>query len=165
MGLLDIFLKKEDIVPRGDEELVSPVKGKMVPPCEIPDDVFAEEMMGQTVGFFPANGDIVCPINGVVKVMFPTGHAFGIEGNDGNGYLVHIGINTVSLNGKGFSTYLKVGDKVKAGQKAVKVDLNVLNESNLNNTVILAVTEKKAYDFRIQFIDFGLVEKGQVISQ
>ena len=81
MGLFDKLLKKKE------EIIVSPASGKMIPASEINDPVFGEEMIGQTIGIIPTEGTIVCPIDGIVEVAFPTGHAFGIKGNDGNGYV------------------------------------------------------------------------------
>lgn len=85
--------------------------------------MFAQEIMGQTIGFVPKNGLIVSPANGTLEVVFQTGHAFGVRMQDGTGLLVHIGINTVDMNGKGFKIFARQGDTVKAGQPIIFVDL------------------------------------------
>ncbi|WP_296878944.1 PTS glucose transporter subunit IIA [Thomasclavelia sp.] len=157
------YLKKE-ILPVNDSTIVSPVKGKIVFANMINDSMFSEEILGQTIGFIPKDREIVCPVNGVVEMLFPTGHAFGIRGNDGNGYLVHIGINTVNLNGKGFNAYIKENQKVKAGQLAIKIDLDEIKGQGYDDTVILIVSEKKKEDFNVNYLDLDFVEKGQIIN-
>ena len=165
MGLFDRFKKKEEpAVSFDDNDIIAPVVGKMIPASEISDPVFGEEMMGQTIGFIPDGGDVACPVNGSVVVMFPTGHAFGIKGNDGNSYLVHIGIDTVSMNGKGFKPFIKQGDTVKAGQKAVQVDWNEVKKQGYQTTTMLIVTEPKEENFKNSYIPFGTVEKNQKIN-
>ena len=156
-------IKKENIFV-GDSTVVSPVEGIFVSANKINDPIFGEEVLGQTIGFVPIGKEIVCPVNGVVEMIFPTGHAFGIRGNDGNGYLVHIGINTVNLNGKGFNVYLKENQKVKAGQLAVKIDLDEIKRQGYDDTVILIVSEKGKEDFKVNYLDIDYVEKGQIIN-
>ena len=164
MGFFDKF-KKNDTIPVTDsKDIVAPVKGTMIPPSEISDPVFAQEVMGQTIGFVPEEETIVCPVNGKVEVLFPTNHAFGIRDAFGTVFLVHIGIDTVSLNGKGFKAFIKVGDQVKAGQKAVEIDTNKLKNAGYNLTTMLIVSEKETEDFKVNYIPYGTVEKGQKIN-
>lgn len=162
MGLLDRF-KKQEASKYGDADIVAVANGEMVPPSKISDPMFAEEMMGKTIGFKLADGKIVSPANGKVEVMFPTGHAFAVRMADGTGLLVHIGINTVELNGKGFKALVKEGTAVKAGQTMVEVDLDVVKEAGLDSVTMLIVTEpiKDVYEY----IDYGSVARGQVISK
>lgn len=166
MGIFDKFKKKEDIPDTEAKDIVAPVKGKMIPAAEISDPVFSQEVMGQTVGFIPLEEDFVvgCPVNGTVEAVFSTNHAFGIRDNAGNVYLTHIGIDTVSLNGEGFKPFIKVGDKVKAGQKAIKVDTKKLKSKGFDLTTMLIVSEKEAEDFVVNYIPYGNVEKNQKIN-
>ena len=165
MGLFDKIFKKDELQVFKDTDIVSPVTGKMIPANEISDPVFGEEMMGQTIGIIPSNGDVVCPVNGIVEVAFPTGHAFGIKGNDGNSYLVHIGIDTVSLNGNGFKMLLKQNQQVTAGQIAVEANLTAIKKSGLDTTTMLIVTEKEDPNFKVDYIGFQNVEKGKKINK
>lgn len=173
MGLFDKLLKKENketevqenLPAVADTAVVSPCTGKLIPAAEISDPVFAEEMLGQTIAVIPTDGTVVCPVNGTVTTMFPTGHAFGVTANDGNAYLVHIGIDTVSMNGKGFNVLLKEGQKVVAGQNAVIVDLNEIAKAGLDATTMLIVAEKVSDDFKVDYITSGDVVMGQVINQ
>lgn len=148
-----------------DSDIVSPVTGTKILTSSIADQVFAQEVMGQTIGIIPSDGHIVCPVNGEVEVMFPTGHAFGIKGFDGNSYLIHIGIETVQLQGKGFTSYLKQGQIVKAGQKAVDVDLTYVKENHLDTTVMLIVTQKQHENTVISFKEDSRYVKGEIINK
>lgn len=147
-----------------DKDVVSPVKGKMIPCSEISDAVFSQEMMGQTIGFEPYDGVICSPVNGIIEVMFPTHHAIGIKAADGTGYLVHIGIDTVVLNGDGFKAFVKQGDNVKAGQKIVEVNLDKVKKAGYPLTTMLIVTEKPSDDYRVKYIDCREVERAEVIN-
>lgn len=156
MGLFDKFKKQEFTI-------LAPVTGQMVAAKEISDQVFAEELLGQTIGFVPEDGKVVCPVGGKVEVAFPTGHAFCIRATDGNSYLVHIGVDTVSLNGKGFKAHLSQGQNVRAGDAAVDIDIDVIKEAGLDPTVMLIVAEKTDDDFLVDYIDCGPVKLGDKI--
>lgn len=136
----------------------------MIPASEINDPVFHDEMMGQTIGFTLKNGKIASPADGILEVMFPTGHAFGIRMADGTALLVHIGIDTVKMNGRGFNIKAKQGEKVKAGQIMVEVDLDQIKAAGYDSTTMLIVTEPIKEE-KISFIEFGEVARGQKISK
>lgn len=162
MGFLNIFKKKEVLPVIPDENIVAVCDGEMIPAKDINDAMFSKEALGKTIGFLPASGEIVAPCNGVLEVMFPTGHAFAIRMKDGTGVLVHIGINTVDLDGKGFEVYAKQGSQVKAGQKIVDVDLDVVKDAGYDPTTMLIITEKvdgKDYSFS----SFGFKKKMEII--
>ncbi|MGE5674185.1 MAG: glucose PTS transporter subunit IIA, partial [Mycobacterium leprae] len=101
-----------------------PVDGQVKPITDVPDPVFAEKMMGDGFCVEPTSGIVVAPVNGTVVTLFPTGHAIGIRSKEGLEVLVHIGIDTVKLNGVGFLPLVKEGDEVRAGQPVVEVNLN-----------------------------------------
>ncbi|MDO4500537.1 MAG: PTS glucose transporter subunit IIA [Erysipelotrichaceae bacterium] len=162
MGLLDIF-KKEKLKEYDDNQIVSVCDGEIIDNVKIEDEMFANEMLGKTIAFIPEKKEIVSPCNGTLEVVFPTGHAFAVRTKDGTGILVHIGINTVDLNGRGFKVFCKQGEKVKAGQKIVEVDLNLVKESGYPVTTMLIVTEpveNKSYEFN----KTGKVEKAEPIN-
>lgn len=162
MGLFNIF-KKDNNLNIKETDIVSLGNGKMISPKEINDPMFAEEMMGQTIGFILSDGEVVAPATGKLEVLFPTGHAFALRMNDGTGLLVHIGIDTVNLKGKGFKVLKKQGDKVKAGEAVVKVDLDTVKQAGYDATTMLIVTEPIHDGEKINFIDFGNVKKSQII--
>ena len=97
--------------------------------------------------------------------MYPTGHAFGIRRPDGLGVLVHVGINTVNLNGKGFKLYAKQGETVKAGQKLIKVSTEWIRDEGYDLSTMLIITEPLNKDERIQFIDKKHVTRGEIINK
>ncbi|MCF0114775.1 MAG: PTS glucose transporter subunit IIA [Erysipelotrichaceae bacterium] len=137
----NLFNKQEEKVYE-DSAIVAVADGKMIPASEIDDEMFSQEMMGQTIGFEISNGDICSPVNGTLEMLFPTKHAFAVKSADGTVFLVHIGIDTVSLNGKGFKSLVDVSSKVKAGQVIVKADLKTIKDAGFPVTTMLVVTEK-----------------------
>ena len=162
MGLFNIF-KKDNNLNIKETDIVSLGNGKMISPKEINDPMFAEEMMGQTIGFILSDGEVVAPATGELEVLFPTGHAFALRMNDGTGLLVHIGIDTVNLKGKGFKVLKKQGDRVRAGEAVVKVDLDTVKQAGYDATTMRIVTEPIHEGEKINFIDFGDVKKSQII--
>ncbi len=163
MGFFDKF-KKEKLHDFEDSDIVAPVSGKMVPAVEISDSAFADELLGQTIGILPEDGTVVSPVNGKIVTMFDTGHAFGVEDNNGNTYLVHIGIDTVSMNGKGFQILVKQESSVKAGQPVISVDLKAVRDAGFDPIVMLIVIETPSDDFKVNYIPCGNVKKGQKIN-
>lgn len=162
MEFLNVFKKKETLPNIPDDKMVAVCDGEMIPAKDIKDEMFSKEALGKTVGFIPSSGEIVAPCNGVLEVMFPTGHAFAIRMKDGTGVLVHVGINTVDLDGNGFDVHVKQGSQVKAGQKIVDVDLNAVKKAGYDPTTMLIITEgvdNKEYSFS----SFGQKTKAEVV--
>ena len=117
--MFSLFGKKPK---QGEDEILSIAKGRMFPLEEVKDEVFSKKMMGEGVAFELGEDQVCAPATGELTALFPTGHAFGIRRKDGVELLVHIGIDTVELNGEGFTIQAKQGDKVTAGDPIVKVD-------------------------------------------
>lgn len=160
----NIFSKKE-VVTLPNHAVVSPVSGKMINPTEISDNVFSQELLGQTIGFQPSDSIIVAPFAGTIEVFFETGHAFALKSANGTGILVHVGIDTVSLNGNGFQKFAHQGDYVEAGQKILEVDFNKIRSAGLDPTVMLILTEQITEDFKFNYIDPQNVVYGQIITK
>ncbi|GAB3062396.1 glucose-specific PTS transporter subunit IIBC [Virgibacillus ainsalahensis] len=117
-----------------DEVIFAPMKGKVVPITEVPDDVFAGKMMGDGFAMVPEEGKIVSPVNGKIVNVFPTKHAIGIQSEGGKEILIHVGIDTVHLNGDGFETLVEEGDDVKVGQPLLHADLSYIGK-NAKSTI------------------------------
>lgn len=117
MGLLGKLFKGNNI------EIGAPASGEIVPISQVKDPTFAEEMIGKGVAIIPSDGKFYAPANGQLVALFPTGHAYAINTDDGAELLVHIGIDTVKLNGECYTIHAKQGDMVKKGDLIVEVDL------------------------------------------
>lgn len=139
------------------EEVMAPVTGELVQLEEVPDPTFSEKMMGDGIAIKPTDGTFVAPVSGEIVNIFPTKHAVGIQSEAGVEYLLHIGLETVSLDGKGFEAHVKQGDKVKAGDKLVTVDLAFVAE-NADTISPLVITNEVA---SVEKVDAQVVTSGQ----
>ncbi len=108
------------------ERVVSPADGDIVDLVDVPDEVFSQKMAGDGVAIIPRSNTFVAPISGVLSKIFSTNHAFSITSDMGVEVLVHIGLDTVALNGKGFERLAKEGDKVSVGQPIINADLEFI---------------------------------------
>jgi glucose-specific phosphotransferase system IIA component len=109
-----------------EETFVSPMTGRLMPITEVPDQVFSQKMMGDGFAIEPTEGVVVSPVEGEIVNVFPTKHAIGIRSKGGREILIHIGIDTVNLQGEGFKAFISEGDAVKPGQKLMEVDLTLI---------------------------------------
>ncbi len=125
----------------GFEEIGAPADGTLVSMEEIPDEAFSSGVLGKCIGVIPDNGNIYAPCGGIVTMVAKTLHALGIRSDSGHDVLVHVGINTVTLDGKGFSCKVKVGDRVAKNDRIMTVDLDLIKDAGLDTTVITAVAE------------------------
>lgn len=121
----NFFKKRKD---KSNVELLVPVTGEIIPITEVPDPVFGEKMMGEGIAFIPTDGKFYSPVQGEIVQVAPTKHAVGIVTDDGTEILIHIGLETVALKGKGFSMKVALGDKVTVGQLLVEVDLGYIGK-------------------------------------
>lgn len=123
-----------------EETLTSPVKGTQIPLSEVADETFASEMLGTTVAVEPADGKVVAPCDGEVSNIFETGHAVCITTESGGELLIHIGIDTVKMDGKGFTKKVSDGDKVHAGDILVEADLEEIKNAGYQTTTMMILT-------------------------
>ena len=123
-----------------EETLTSPVNGTQIPLSEVTDETFASEMLGTTVAVEPADGKIVAPCDGEVSNIFETGHAVCITTESGGELLIHIGIDTVKMDGKGFTKKVSDGDKVHAGDILVEADLEEIKNAGYQTTTMMILT-------------------------
>ncbi len=127
------FLKKK-------EEFGNIVNGKVINIEQVPDPMFAQRMLGDGFGVEPQDGTFVSPVSGTVNLVFPTGHAFGITDANGVEILIHVGINTVELEGKGFQIFVEQGQKINKGDKLVQVDLKAIEDAGISTTTAVIFT-------------------------
>lgn len=107
---------------------VSPLAGTLVPLTDIPDPVFSEKMLGDGLAIEPSDGRVYAPCNGTVATLFPTGHAIGLVADSGHELLIHFGMDTVTLDGQGFSAHVTQGEQVQAGQLLITVDMDTIRD-------------------------------------
>lgn len=148
MGLFDMFKKKsEPAAPAGPasvsaqaapDTLCAPVSGRVIKMTDVPDPVFSGEVVGKGCAIWPDDETVYAPISGTVAVTM--GHAVGITGDDGVEALVHIGVDTVDMEGRGFTGFVKQGDKVAAGQPVIKMSRAAIAEAGHPDCVVLAVS-------------------------
>lgn len=144
----EVPVKEEEKVQRslGNEIIIaSPMKGEIMPLNEVNDETFASEMMGKGVAIKPVDGKVVSPINGIVQTIFKTKHAIGLKSEDGTEILIHIGMDTVQLEGKHFKAYVKDGDKVKIGDTLIEFDTEAIKKEGYELTTPVIVTNTNDY--------------------
>lgn len=136
--------KTEKIVEK-DVEIKAPVNGKAIDLSEVKDEVFAGGALGKGVAIIPEDGRICAPCDGVVSLVYPTGHAIGIQSENGAELLIHIGMDTVTLEGKCFDIKVKQGQAVKAGELLIEADLEGIRSAGLDITTPIVVTKVDDY--------------------
>ena len=133
MGLFDLFKKGnkgEEVKKEFDGKVIAPISGNLLPLSEVPDEVFAQKMIGDGVAIEPtASGVMVAPASGRIEKIFDTNHAFSIVTPEGIEIFVHFGMDTVQLEGKGFERLVNEGDVVKKGTPLIKYDYDFLKEN------------------------------------
>lgn len=127
------------------KKIAAPTSGKVVPLEKVADTVFSEKMMGDGIAILPDDNTFVAPFNGTVTTVFPTKHAIGLTSDSGIELLIHIGLETVSLDGKFFTTFVEAGDTITEGQKLVEVALDKLIAAGYDITTPVIVTNTDAY--------------------
>lgn len=150
---------KSDEVSK-DVEVFAPISGEYVKIEDIPDPVFAQKMMGDGFGIKPSEGVVVSPISGVVDNVFPTKHAVGLKADNGLEILVHIGLDTVQLNGEGFETFVESGDQVQVGDKLVEFDTNHI-EQNAKSSISPVIITNTDHADSIHIDSPAQVTKGE----
>lgn len=165
----DMLPKKEEkkeepqeIIPAKDEALLAPVSGKVIPLSEVRDEAFAGGILGQGAAVIPENGEICAPCDGVISVMYPTGHAVGIKSDIGAEILIHVGMDTVTLNGSCFDAKVKAGDHVKAGQLLVRANIEGIKKEGLDITTPVIVANTADY-MQIKMAAEKSVKRGEVL--
>ncbi len=147
MGFFDKLFGKKDAVQEvvDPNHVYAPLAGKAVPLSEVPDPTFSEGLMGNGIAIIPTDGKVCSPVNGTVDMMFDTGHAVSLVSDSGIELLIHVGLETVGLEGKPFSVKVKSGDKVKKGQVLMVADLNAIKAAGLNTITPVLVCNTDDY--------------------
>ena len=131
---------QEVVTDTNDDVICAPCKGEVVALSDVKDEVFSSGAMGKGVAINPSEGRIYSPCDGTISVFFPTGHAIGLQATNGAEVLIHVGMDTVNLNGKGFTPKAKAGDTVKKGQLLLEVDLDEIKNAKLSAITPVIIT-------------------------
>ncbi|MDU7138684.1 MAG: sucrose-specific PTS transporter subunit IIBC [Streptococcus mitis] len=147
-----------------NETLVTPIVGDVVALADVNDPVFSSGAMGQGIAVKPSQGVVYAPADAEVSIAFPTGHAFGLKTTDGAEVLIHVGIDTVTMNGEGFEAKVAQGDKVKAGDVLGTFDSNRIAAAGLDDTTMVIVTNTADYA-SVAPVATGSVAKGDAVIE
>ncbi|MBO5953935.1 MAG: PTS glucose transporter subunit IIA [Oscillospiraceae bacterium] len=137
------FFKK--LFGKNTDDFYAPMAGKAVPITEVPDPTFAEGMLGNGIAIEPAEGKVYAPCDATVDMMFTTGHAVSLVADCGAEILIHVGLETVSLEGKPFKIHAANGDKVKKGQLLMEADLEAIKAAGLHTITPMVICNTDAY--------------------
>ena len=144
--------------------VLAPISGRAVPLAEVPDEVFAEGMAGQGCAIVPeASGEAVAPVSGVLVKLFEGGHAFGIATDDGIEMIVHLGLDTIELRGRGFERIATEGDRVEAGQPIVRFDLDEIRAGDYDPVTPVLVTNDE--DHPVTGVRTGEIQAGELLFE
>ncbi|EWH23056.1 PTS sugar transporter subunit IIA [Bacillus haynesii] len=153
-----IFKSKKKIK---EEEIFSPLTGQLVPLEQVPDPVFSEKMMGDGIAVIPEEGMLVSPVEGEVVQVFHTKHAIGIKSVSGLDILLHVGLETVELNGEGFNVFIKEGQTVKVGDPLLNFDISFLRNENKEIITPIVITNYSEKVDEIVHVDQQAVSRGE----
>ncbi|CTN74804.1 TPA: sucrose-specific PTS transporter subunit IIBC [Streptococcus pneumoniae] len=162
----EVAEEKEEVAPAAlqNETLVTPIVGDVVALADVNDPVFSSGAMGQGIAVKPSQGVVYAPADAEVSIAFPTGHAFGLKTRNGAEVLIHVGIDTVSMNGDGFEAKVAQGNKVKAGDVLGTFDSNKIAAAGLDDTTMVIVTNTADYA-SVAPVATGSVSKGDAVIE
>ena len=148
-------VKKEE---ENDNSIYAPIKGNVIARDQIPDPTFASGMLGEGVGIEPAMGEVVAPFDGTVAIEMDSKHAVAVVGNNGMELLIHVGIDTVNMNGDGFKVFAEAGQKVYKGQKLLEFDIEKIKKAGYSPVTAVLVSNSSDYpEFKV--VKTGKIEK------
>lgn len=163
MGFFDFLKKTPEAAPAAPAfpmTLAADAKGTVVPMEQIPDEVFAQGILGKCCGIDPAEGKVYAPVDGTISQAPDSGHALGIQGAGGVEVLIHVGVDTVEMKGDGFSPKVKEGDKVKKGQLLLKFDMAAISAAGYKLTTPVIITNTDDFT-SVEPVATGKVTQGQ----
>ena len=158
MGLFDKLFKKKT------DDFYAPMAGQAVPITQVPDPTFAEGMLGNGIAIEPADGKVFAPCDATVDMMFTTGHAVSLVADCGAEILIHVGLETVSLEGKPFTIHVANGDKVKKGQLLMEADLQAIKAAGLPTITPMLICNTDDYPTFHTFVDKAVTNDDVVIA-
>ena len=156
------FFKK--LFGKKTDDFYAPIAGKAVPITEVPDPTFSEGLLGNGIAIVPAEGKVYAPCDATVDMMFTTGHAVSLVAECGAEILIHVGLETVSLEGKPFTVHVANGDKVKKGQLMIEVDLEAVKAAGLETITPMLICNSADYPTFNTFVGKDVTNEDVVIA-
>lgn len=144
----------------GEIIVISPLKGKVIPLSEVKDEVFSQGMLGKGTAIIPEEGKVYAPVSGTVTAVLPSKHAVGITGADNLQILIHVGTDTVNLNGKYFESHVKQGQRIKSGDLLIEFDIEGIKSEGYEVVTPVVVTNSGDYK-EVRKIDSDFVNDGE----
>lgn len=149
------FMKKSKV------QVLAPLNGQVIPLEQVPDPVFSQKMMGEGVAIMPTGGDVVAPIEGTIVLISNTKHAIGIRTKDDTEVLIHVGLETVTLKGEGFTVLVNEGDSVSVGQKLMEVDWDLIKDKVPSIVTPIVITNSA--DRSVEYADAATSVAGETL--
>ena len=156
------FFKK--LFGKKTDDFYAPMAGKAVPITEVPDPTFSEGLLGNGIAIVPAEGKVYAPCDATVDMMFSTGHAVSLVADCGAEVLIHVGLETVGLEGKPFTIHVASGDKVKKGQLMIEVDLEAIKAAGLETITPMLICNTPDYPTFNTFVGKDVTNEDVVIA-
>ena len=153
-----MFFKKKQLT------IQSPIAGEIVPLDQVEDPVFGGKMMGDGVAIMPKSGRVVAPVDGKIESIFPTKHALGIVASDGAEILIHVGINTVELEGKPYTLHVSAGEKVKKGDLLLEFDIAAITAAGYPVVTPVIITNTPDYKSIDVLASGSIAEKADLLQ-
>lgn len=167
MGIMNLF-KKNQVerveIQTEPDILYQPAEGEVIPLEKIEDEIFAAGILGWGCGLKPAGECIYAPVDGVVSMIAETKHAIGIQGDHGTEILIHVGLDTVDMNGRGFEVKVKAGEKVQAGQLIMKFSKKEIAAAGHPDTTAVLVTNADSFQ-EVNLLRTGTGPVGEKLLQ
>ena len=154
--LKKLFMRKKE------EVIMAPITGKVLPLENVPDEVFSQKLVGDGLAIEPVEGTVVSPLDREVIQVFPTKHAIGIRGDNGLEVLIHIGLDTVELNGEGFAAHVEQNSKVQAGDPLISFELEKIKSMSYSPISPIIITNGEVVESMTK-TDQEFVEKGKSV--
>jgi beta-glucoside PTS system EIICBA component len=166
LGFKDLTNKKtesvsNDSIQSESDEFLSPMQGKLIPIDQVADATFAKRILGDGIAIVPSVGKVYSPVNGTIQVMFKTGHAIGILSDMGDEILIHVGLDTVKLEGEGFTPKVSDGDQVAAGDLLLEFDIQYIQSKGYDITTPIVITNQSATNKKV----LSLLDENQDVVQ
>ena len=145
-------------------KILSPITGTVKKLEEVNDEAFSQKLMGDGIAVVPSDGHVYAPVAGEVTMLFPTAHAIGLKTSEGVEVLLHIGIDTVEMNGDGFKAYVQPGDHVQVDDLLISMDLNKIAQAGYEADTMMIITNKGSYA-SMDIVQEGTIAHGMALLE